>query len=955
MSTRRPRPSRRAHWVRARRRLAHVIAGRRVRTNDDGFTLLEMIISIAIITIVMAALTTVYVTTLSSMSSLRIDQAASRISTDAIDQARAVGATEAIAGRGSAAVAAQFTAAPATVRPWLDAMDSTSDSQAPATAGANATLPTQPTNQILDNVTFSIDYYVGLCYRLRSTGTSNDACVKAAARSSDPGDVYVTYARVVVAVTWSGPHCAGAACSDVNAILLNGDPDPIFNLNTDPPPPPKLTNCQPQKNAAKDVFDATNPPTLPGAFFLETAATSKDEVGLCTLADGVPPFTFTVADKAGHPLPQGLSLSATGVITGTITGGPKIYSGIKITVTDAFLRQSTGNAFDWEVVGPLVINPVPDQVSVAGTSIAPLNLTATGGYGAPYTWSAAGLPDGLILDPATGALAGTPTTAGVVHVTITARDSDVTRARTASLAVTWTVYDPLTFNNLGNQANSLGDAVNLSVGVSGGSGDHTVTAAGLPAGLAVVGDSTSGYRIAGTIAAGGVYDFTLTATDAVPAVPPAETDIVWAVADGGPIVANPGHQTSRSGESVTLPIAAACGPNTPCTWTVSGPVPNGITFNAGSGTFSGAPSQTGDYVGITVTYTDSATDAGGAPTPQSASATFSWTVSPPASMTIGNQRTALEKAATLITPTISNAAPGAIYTFSAATEVSGNSGTVANGLPQGLTIDTATGAVSGTPTSAGIYDVTVTADSPTDASISAVFTWYVLGFNTIPAQSCTVAGGAGPMCGGSSNAWTQVIANLSPFTAGSTNSATFGGATITGANTSATNSGQFGRTLTLKAPVAGTYSVTVSVTDSGGNAPSATAKTSFIWTVTGWSGTLTSIAYPTRYLQSANNGNNASVSLSSSSTTWSVSGDGTISAGSGPSKRCLTDPGPNSTPTLTTCGAGANQRWSVDSNGRLVSGLSRFLQASRTGNGNNYSVTMASSASGDSAKWTLSP
>ena len=49
----------------------------------------------------------------------------------------------------------------------------------------------------------------------------------------------------------------------------------------------------------------------------------------------------------------------------------------------------------------------------------------------------------------------------------------------------------------------------------------------------------------------------------------------------------------------------------------------------------------------------------------------------------------------------------------------------ASGLPPGLSINSATGLISGTPTTAGTYNVTVTARDGTGASGSAAFTWTV--------------------------------------------------------------------------------------------------------------------------------------------------------------------------------------------------------------------------------------
>ena len=113
-----------------------------------------------------------------------------------------------------------------------------------------------------------------------------------------------------------------------------------------------------------------------------------------------------------------------------------------------------------------------------------------------------------------------------------------------------------------------------------------------------------------------------------------------------------------------------------------------------------------------------ATDTTGA----SGSTSFTWTVNSTTANKVtvtspGNQTGTVGTAAS-VQVSASDSASGQTLTYSA------------TGLPAGLSINSSSGLISGTPTAAGTSTVTVTATDTTGASGSATFTWTGLGSST---------------------------------------------------------------------------------------------------------------------------------------------------------------------------------------------------------------------------------
>lgn len=409
----------------------------------------------------------------------------------------------------------------------------------------------------------------------------------------------------------------------------------------------------------------TTAPTLPGG----TVGTAYSQTLMA--AGGTQPYTWSQTGS----LPSGLSLSSTGVISGT----PSAAGTATFTAKVADSGGATATkAFTITIVSALTVttaSPLPSgELGIAYSQ----TLAATGGA-PPYTWSASvgTLPNGLSLS-AGGLIGGTPNLAGTFTFTATVTDS---ASATASQAFTLTIAGPLGISTLGTlNGGSIGSSYSANLVATGGLSPYSwkVTSGNLPNGLTL---SSSG-SITGSPTATGTFLFTAQVTDAAGAT--AIRQFTISISLGLAISSSSPLPGGTIGTVYSYQLLAAGGAP-PYTWNLSsGSVPGGLSL-AASGLISGTPSATGTFIFI-VRVIDSKA--------QSATSQVTLVVAPPLSIT---------------TTALPNGAVGAAYsqTLAATGGTPPYTWTLKTGaLPTGLALS-ATGSITGKPSAAGTFIFTV--------------------------------------------------------------------------------------------------------------------------------------------------------------------------------------------------------------------------------------------------------
>jgi hypothetical protein len=340
--------------------------------------------------------------------------------------------------------------------------------------------------------------------------------------------------------------------------------------------------------AALGVSTASLPPASTGIAYPQTTLTATG---------GTAPYSWSITSGA---LPTGLTLSASGTISGTPTTAGT--SNFTVRVADAGTQTST-RALSITVGVPLTIttaSPLPPGAAGLAYSQA---FAATGGT-SPYTWSvtSGALPDGLAL-AAGGTLAGTPLQTGPFNFAVTVTDSTSPTARTATASFQLTIKALLAIMNPSLPAAAVGSPYSVQLtATSDPPFTWSVSSGSLPAGLNL---STAGL-LSGTPTAPGTSSFTIRVTSQSPTQ---ESTRTYQIAVGPALSIS---TATLPGATRFVPYSttlSATGGVAPYSWSVvsgSGNLPTGLSLSS-TGVLSGNPTTV-----QTSNFSLRVTDSGGA-------------------------------------------------------------------------------------------------------------------------------------------------------------------------------------------------------------------------------------------------------------------------------------------------------------------------------------------------------
>lgn len=503
-------------------------------------------------------------------------------------------------------------------------------------------------------------YAKGVAITPNAPSSTGGAVVSYAISPNPPAGLSLDPATGILSGT---PSAAAATASyTITATNSGGSTSTSLALTVNDAPPSSLTYSTPSAIYIRGTAITPNTPSSSGGAVLVYAITPAPPLGLTLdpvtgILSGTPATTAT---------PAAYTISA-------MNSGGSATAVLWITVNDA---PPGGLAY--------AANPA---VYTKGVTIAPNLPASTGGAVASYAVSPV-LPAGLVLDPVSGVLSGTPT-AITPQITYTITATNVSGSAAVALPITVNDVPPsgLTYSQPFLTCTKGTLLAPDTPSSAGGAVTRYGISPALPAGLVL--DPATGILSGTPTAVAPRTAYTLTASNSGG---DATAQISLAVNEAPP---------AGLAYAVPAPIytkGTAIAPNAPSstggpvsTYAITPALPAGLTLDSTTGILSGTPA----VLAPLATYTVTASNTGGSVTTQLAITVADL---PPTGLAYAmNPATFFQGLA--ITPDAPSTSGGPVVSYA-----------VAPALPPGLSLDLATGILSGTPTAlAATAPYTVTA------------------------------------------------------------------------------------------------------------------------------------------------------------------------------------------------------------------------------------------------------
>jgi hypothetical protein len=388
-------------------------------------------------------------------------------------------------------------------------------------------------------------------------------------------------------------------------------------------------------------------------------------------------------------LPTNLSINST---TGEISGTPTI---IMNQTNYTIWANNTGGSASTIVTIELIDTP-PNSIvySISSLSLSkdapmtPINPTSTGGI--VDSWSVnPSLPAGLSFNSLTGEISGTPMVmSSSSSYTVTATNSAGSATTNLTIIVNDAAPSSIVYNPSSSTLTINSEMNSVTPTAGGGAVQSWSISPPLPAGLSI---GTLNGTIFGTpTAISNSTFYTVTATNLGGS---GNTTITIQVNDISPysLSYSPNFLELTKGTSMTPTTSTNLG-GTVTSWSISPSLPSGLSFDTANGTISGTPGATSSLT----TYTITGTNSGG-----SGTTTVTIIINDAAPSGINYHQTTF-----ILTKDVTISSVTPIYTGGIP-----NSWSISPVLPTGLSFNTSSGEIGGTPTiisSSTVYTVTAT-------------------------------------------------------------------------------------------------------------------------------------------------------------------------------------------------------------------------------------------------------